>query len=74
MRVNGVDRPWWWSRSPWLSVGFPTLLLITNIIDWYRERSTLTLVTTITFLLMTVAGFASLLATRRRLEWERREF
>ena len=74
MRVNGVDRPWWWSSSPWWSVGFPALLSITNFITWYEERSTFILLTGIVFLVGTVACTACLLATRRRLGWESREF
>ncbi len=75
MRISGVDRPWWWSpRSPWLTTGFPTLLLITNFVRWYDDRSTFHLIGWIVFLITTVAAVASALATRRRLQWESLEF
>ncbi len=74
VRVDGVDRPWWWSPgSPWLAVGMP-LLVIADFVTWLQERSTFVLFTWIALLLLTLVRAASLIATRRRLEWERREF
>lgn len=50
------------------------LLVIADFVTWLQERSTFVLFTWIALLLLTLVRAASLIATRRRLEWERREF
>lgn len=50
------------------------MFLLINFARWYDKRSTLNPITWIVLLVVTVGGIASMLATRRRLLWESREY
>lgn len=75
MRVDGVDRPWWWTtRPPGLIVGMPTVAAAGSLEILYLHPSTLRLISLTLWLFVAVANGAKVIATRRRLRWEERQY
>jgi hypothetical protein len=75
MNVNGVERPWWWNEKPLLfSLGLPGLLLVLNLLTFHNKRDGYHLVLTLVLAAGTAAALVAVVATRRRLAWERAEF
>ena len=75
MHVDVIERPWWWMSGPLWQRALAPVLAITSLVQWlYRQGSTYRLLAWIFWTLMTLATLGCEVATRRRLEWERREF
>lgn len=76
MRVDGVERPWWWypGQRPWLGIGIPAACSVYFALKYLFAPSTYTLVAFLLFAGSSAATSISVVFTRRTLEWERREF
>lgn len=75
MRVDGIERPWWWMSGPLWQRAIAPVLATSNLVQWlYHQSSTYHLISWIGWSLLTLGTIACEVVTRRRLEWERREF
>jgi hypothetical protein len=75
MKVNGVERPWWWNEKPLLfSPGLPAFLLVLNLLTFHLQHDGFHLALSLFLAAVTAFALVAAVLTRRRLAWERKEF